>query len=450
MANHPALPPFLRQFSQLAIANIISNLMVPLAGIIDTAFLGHLSDIKYLAGVALATVIFNIVYWSFGFLRMGTTGLTAQAYGQQDSAAVVLVLLRHGLLALGLGLLIWGIQVPLRELGFWLLSAEAEVQIAGEAFYNARIWGAPAVLLNYVLLGWFLGQGQGQRVILLSLVSNGGNVLLDYWFIQQWQWASAGAGAATAISQWLMLVVGLGCVFQDYSVQELGQQRTDFWDKSAMGAIFRLNRDILIRTFALVMSFALFTNWSSALGTPVLAANTLLLQVVTLTAYFIDGIAFATESFAGQFYGAGDRIQLRRLVQLGSGTSLLLGLLFAVAFAVFPQPLFRLMTPHETVLAQTELYVWWLIPVLGAGAIAFLLDGYFLGITAGRCLRNSSVAAAVFGFLPMGGLAYWLKTPHLLWLALTLFMATRALTLSWMLPQTFKAIPPQRTPSQSS
>lgn len=430
---------FLRQFSRLAIANIVSNLMVPLAGIIDTAFLGHLPEIRYLAGVALATVIFNVVYWSFGFLRMGTTGLTAQAQGRQDRTEMLLILLRNGLLALLLGSLIVVLQVPVRSLGFGILNATPDVRLAGEAFYNARIWGAPATLLNYVLLGWFLGQGQGRRVVILSLIANGGNILLDYWFIQRLGWASAGAGAATALSQGLMLLVGLAYVGQSVRFGELFLLRTLLLKSTALGTIVRLNRDILIRTFALVLSFALFTNWSSALGTEILAVNTLLLQVVTMTAYFVDGIAFATESFAGQFYGAGQPNQLRRLLRWAGGASLALGLLFSGAFVLVPRSLLGLMTDHDPVLTLASQYVGWLVPTLGLGGIAFMLDGYFLGLTAGKALRTSTLIATLCGFLPAAALARWLQVPHLLWLALMLFMGLRAATLAWVVPQTFQS-----------
>lgn len=435
------LRPFFKQFSQLAIANVVSNLMVPLASLIDTAFLGHLADIHYLAGVALATVIFNIVYWSFGFLRMGTTGLTAQAFGRRDFQGVLRVLLRNSLLAIGLGGCVLALQVPIRIIGFSVLSAETAVRTAGEAFYSARIWGAPAVFLNYVLMGWLLGQGRAKPVILLSLVGNGGNIVLDYWFIRQLGWASAGAGAATALSQAMMVVVGIGFVIRAHPLSTLWELHADLWDKEQLQTIFRLNRNILIRAFAVISTFALFTNWSSALGTGILAANTLLLQVVTLTSYFCDGIAFATESFAGQFYGVGNRAGLQALLKLGGGTSVLMGLLFAMIFALFPEPLFRLMTQHEEVVATVGHYVWWLVPTLGAGAIAYLLDGYFLGITAGEALRNATLTATLLGFLPLGTLAYLLAAPHLLWLAFALFMGCRAVTLAWRVPQTLAVTP---------
>ncbi|MCG8363122.1 MAG: MATE family efflux transporter [Pseudanabaenales cyanobacterium] len=431
--------PFSRRLFRLAIANILANLMTPLAGIVDTAFLGHLADIRHLGGVALATVLFNFIYWSFGFLRMGTTGMTAQAAGRQADREVLLIGLRHGGIALGIGLLILLLQIPIRELGFSLLSATPAVKLSGQTFYDARIWGAPAVLINLVLLGWFLGREKGSWVLLLSLVGNGGNVLLDYLFIVQWGWASTGAGWATAASQYLVLGVGLVLVGREVPWQAINAAIPQLWDTAAFQALFQLNRDILIRTFALVSSFALFTNLSSALGAKVLAANTLLLQIVTLGAYFIDGLAFATESLAGSFHGSGDRQQLAALVKLSGGVSLSLGIIFALVFALLPRPLFSLLTHHIEVLEQADRYVWWLLPVLGFGSVAFMLDGYFLGLTAGRALRNSTVLATGGGFLPVAIVAWNCQNPQLLWLALTLFMATRAITLGIVVPRTLKA-----------
>jgi MATE family multidrug resistance protein len=199
--------------------------------------------------------------------------------------------------------------------------------------------------------------------------------------------------------------------------------------------LFRLNRDILIRTFALILSFALFTNFSSAMGTQTLAANTLLLQVVMLSAYFVDGIAFATESFAGRYYGSGDRHHLKQLLVVSGGTSLAIGLTFALAFISFPQGLFGLLTSHGEVIAKVRTYVGWLLPVLGLGAIAYMLDGYFLGLTAGKTLRNATVLAATVGFLPLAFVAQAMQNPHLLWLALTGLMAARAMTLAWAVPK---------------
>ncbi|MCL2925179.1 MAG: MATE family efflux transporter, partial [Trichodesmium sp. MAG_R04] len=197
---------------------------------------------------------------------------------------------------------------------------------------------------------------------------------------------------------------------------------------------FILNRDILIRTFALISTFAVFTNLSSYMNTLVLVTNTLLLQVVTLAAYFIDGLAFATESLAGKSYGEGNQEQLKALVKLSGIISVSIGLIFAIVFCLFPIPLFSLLTNHTQVINNISSYVLWLIPVLGFGGMAYMLDGYFLGLTQGNLLRNSTLVAGLVGFLPFAMLGLLLKSNHILWLALTMFMATRAITLGKAIP----------------
>lgn len=432
-------PQFLRDFFRLSIVNILSNLMVPLAGLVDVAFLGHLSEIRHLAGVALATVLFNYLYWTFGFLRMGTTGTTAQAVGRQDAEEVLLIGFRNLVLGLAIGLAVLLLQWPVRTVGFALLSATPEVKASAEAFYNALIWGAPATLMNFVLVGWFLGRSQSGYVLLLSAVSNGINVLLDYVLIVRWGWSSVGAGTATATSQYAMLLMGLLLVSREVPWRQVRSALPQLYHPAALGAIFNLNREILIRTFALVTTFSLFTNLSSALGAEILAANTVLLQVVSFAAYFIDGLAFATESFAGLFQGQGKPEGLAQLLWLSGAASLGLGLLTAALFIGFPDPLFRLLTNHQSILDRIHQYVFWILPVMGFGSIAYMLDGYFLGLTQGRILRVSTLIAALVGFAPAAAIAWWLHSSHLLWLALALFMLARAATLGQQVPQTWRS-----------
>jgi multidrug resistance protein, MATE family len=246
-SSRSATEPVPEQFARLAAINILSNLLVPLAGLIDLAFLGHLSEIRHLAGVALATVLFNYIYWSFGFLRMGTTGITAQAVGRGDADEVLLIGLRHGLIALLIGWLILLLQWPLKTAGFWLLSATPEVKAAGVAFYDALIWGAPAALLGFVLIGWFLGQAEGSKVLLLTAVSSSANVVLDYWLIVERGWGSAGAGAATAISQYLVVIVGLGLVMREVKLERLLGIAPQLWELAALRKLFSLNGEIFLR-----------------------------------------------------------------------------------------------------------------------------------------------------------------------------------------------------------
>ncbi|MDE5083899.1 MAG: guanitoxin biosynthesis MATE family efflux transporter GntT [Trichodesmium sp. St18_bin1] len=419
---------------RLTLVNILSNLMVPLASLVDLAFLGYLDEIRHLAGVSIATVLFNYIYWTFGFLRMSTTGTTAQARGSGNHREIKQICLRNCLIALALATIIIIFQYPLREIGFSLLSATPEVKASAINYYKSLIWGAPATLLNFVLIGWFLGLEQGGKVLLLSVVNKGTNIILDYIFIVLWGWESSGAGSATAISQYITLVVGIICVFKFIYLTEIPQLIKNIWQPQVVRKTFILNRDILIRTFALISTFAVFTNLSSYMNTLVLVTNTLLLQVVTLAAYFIDGLAFATESLAGKSYGAGNQEQLKALVKLSGIISVGIGLIFAIVFCLFPTPLFSLLTNHTQVINNISSYVLWLIPVLGFGGMAYMLDGYFLGLTQGNLLRNSTLVAGLVGFLPFAMLGWFLKSNHILWLALAIFMATRAITLGKAIP----------------
>jgi multidrug resistance protein, MATE family len=421
----------LHRFFRLSIANILANLLVPLAGLIDIAFLGHLSEIRHLAGVAIATVLFDYLYWTFGFLRMGTTGMTAQAMGRQDPDAALLVGLRNGAIALGLGIALVLLQTPIRMAGFALLSTTPDVKAAGQAFYNALIWGAPATLLNFVVVGWFLGRSQSNRVLLLSAVNNLTNIGLDYLFIVRWGWASGGAGAATALSQGVMLLVGMGLLTREVSWAQLHRG-----SKHLM-----LNGELVLRTLALISTFAVFTNLSSNLGPQVLSINAILLRVVTLAAYFIDGLAYATESLTGLLSAQKNLTQLALLLQVGVLTSLGLGLLISLAFILAPTTLFQLLTNHHEILDRIGTYTPWLLPVLGFGSVAFLLDGYFLGLTAGRLLRRSVIIAAVGGFLPAAIAAGQFRNAHLLWLGLALFMTLRVFTLAVEIPKTLRVQP---------
>ncbi|WP_346293141.1 MATE family efflux transporter [Sphaerothrix gracilis] len=453
--------PLWSRFWRLAVVNVLSNLMVPLAGLVDSAFLGHLSAIRFLAGVAIATALFNYLYRPCNFLRMGTTGPTAQVLAiaatdsnSRDSPSaslaaeanaprlpdeVLLILLRNGLIALLLGALLLLLQVPLRELGFRLFEVTPQVEAAGRSYFQARIWDAPATLLNFVLLGWFLGREQGGRVLLLSALSNGANVVLDYLLIVRWGWQSLGAGVATAMSQYLMLAVGLALVLADVPLRRWAIASQVF-HRQALTQTLRLNTNIWLRSVLFITVYALFTGWSAALGTTTLAANMLLLQVVILAVYFIDGLAFATESIAGSLYGAKTSDRLLPLLQLAGGTGLVLGVSIAVIFTLFPGSLFALLTNHTEIVAHIAHDVLWLLPVLGFGSLAFVLDGYFLGLANGIILRNSMAAAAVFGFVPLAIASWRLETNGLLWAAMATFMLTRAVILGTQVPRSISEL----------
>jgi len=289
-------------FFRLSFFNVLSNVTVPLAGLVDTAMLGRLPDIRFLAGVALATILFDYIYWSFGFLRMATTGTTAIALGRRNEQEAFEILYRSGTIALSVGALILVFQAPLREIGFALLTGSEGVELAGRDYFSARIWAAPFTLANFVLLGWFLGRAEGGRALVMTIAANVTNIVGDYILILRMGFDARGAGWATAAGQVVMFVVGLALL-----------PRLHAWnwrrilDRDALLATFRMNRDILIRTVLLLSAFALFMNASTVLGTVVLAAHTLLVRLLSFAAYLIDGFAFALEGIAGRLWGAGDR-----------------------------------------------------------------------------------------------------------------------------------------------
>ncbi|MCZ6669456.1 MAG: MATE family efflux transporter [Acidobacteria bacterium] len=415
------------RYFRLTFLNILANITVPLVGLVDIAMLGHLPDIRFMAGVALVSILFDYLFWSFGFLRMGTTGTAAQAVGRADRNGLFLVLYRALLLAGLIGGALLILQYPLREAGFLLLSGEAGVEDAGRAYFNARIWGAPAALLNFAFLGWYLGREESHNVLLMTAVANLANIGLNYLFIIRLEMAAFGAGLASMLSQYLMLGTALWILFLKKPIG--AWHWPEVMDRGEIRSMFRLNRDILVRTLGLITAFALFTNFSSLLGTAVLAANTILLKLQTLAAYLIDGAAFASESLAGVFRGEKNAAALRRLFRLSLITGELFALLFLGLFLLSPATYFGIMTSHESLIELAGRFGPWLLPVLLFGAPAYMYDGLFLGLTMGKTLRNSMFFSTLLGFLPLALLALYLRNNHLLWGAMTLFMIVRATTL---------------------
>lgn len=418
-----------RRFASLSTWNILANITVPLSGLVDAAMLGHLDEIRFLAGVALGAIVFDFVFWTFGFLRMATTGLTAQAVGRRDDLAMQRVLQRSAVLAVVAGLGILALRGPLGDLAFGLLSGDAGTEAAGLDYYRARVLGAPAALLNFVFLGWFLGREESRIALAMTVTANLVNIGLNYLFILRFGWAAEGAGLATMASQYAMLVVALALYYRRRHGADWNW--SSILDRGGFRAMFGLQVDILVRTLFLVSSFAVFTDFSARMGVAVLAANTLLLRILTFAAFFIDGAAFAVESLAGIFLGAGQHHQLRRLVRLSLGTGLACAGVFAAAVVLFPSTVLGLLTSHGDVVALGAEYSAWMVPVLLLGSLSYIFDGLFLGLTAGRTLRNAMVFSAGLVFFPLALWALAQNNPHRLWLALAAFMLARVLTLGW-------------------
>ncbi|BAZ09576.1 MATE efflux family protein [Calothrix sp. NIES-4071] len=428
----------LRRFFQLTVFNVLSNLTEPLAGLISVAFLGHLTEINDLAGVSLAAILFNFIYDNLLVLRVSTTAITAQSVGRNDSEGILLVGLRNALIALVIGALILILHYPLGKLGFAFLNGSEEVTSLGLSYFNARIWGTPAVLINFVIIGWFLGREQSGKVLLMTAIGNISNVIFNYFAIIRWNLGSTGAGLSQAASEYLTLLVGILLVSFSINWTILPEVIGKFWNWLAFKSTFIFNRDLLFQTLIYTFIWIIFFNLSAGLGTEVLAENSLLQQVVYLIMFIVEGIGFATETLTGNFQGQLANDQLLPLLRISLLTSLSVGITTAATCVFLPDTVFGLLTNHSEIIELLKHYVPWLFLILSCFSIAWILEGYFAGLAKGHFLRNAALAAISLGFTPVAVWAWSAHSNHILWLAISAFMATRVVALAVQLPQTFE------------
>ncbi|MEH2000990.1 guanitoxin biosynthesis MATE family efflux transporter GntT [Nostoc sp.] len=426
------------RFFKMLPANLLSNSMIPLATIFSTAFLGHLEEIHHLAGVALAGNLLSLLFLLLVSLRMGTTGLTAQAVGREDREEMLLVGLRNIIIALVFGIALIILQYPIQVLGLSWVSASPDVIGSATNYFKAFICGAPAILINFVLLGWFLGREKNAEVLLLTFVASATNIACDYLLVSQWNFGSMGAGISSTISQYLILLMGLIIVFQDVRWDEVQALAVKIGNLDAFKSIFTLNGNILLNNLIFTAAVVIFNYQGVALGTTTYTENALLIEIVTLNAFLAEGVGFGVETLTGNYKGQGTSEQLAPLVGIGIATSLLIGIGLAGLAIVFPDTLFGLFTNHSEVTELIGVYIFWLLPILGFTSIAFVLEAYFLGLTEGETVRNVSLVSFLVGFVPTAFTAWKFHSNHLLWLALCLFLAARMVNFGLELPRSFR------------
>jgi MATE family, multidrug efflux pump len=423
-----------RRIWRLAGPIIFSNVTVPLLGAVDTAVVGHLPDPALIGGVAIGATIFTFTYWAFGFLRMGTTGFVAQAFGAGDESELKAVVLRALLLALGIGALIVALQWPILKLSLWLFGASTAVEAYAATYFAVRIWGAPAALINYAVLGWLLGVQNARLAFLTQLFMNGLNMALAVLFVMGFGWGIQGVAAATLIAEIAGAALGLWLLWGSVRRRGGGWPWARLNAPGRMAALLKVNLDILIRTLCLMFAFAYFTAKSAGMGDAVLAANAILQHLQAIMAYGLDGFAHAAEMLVGAAIGARDRAGLRAAVRTAAVWGFATAVLFAALYAVAGTVILGLFTEHEAVRAAARDFLPWAIASPFLSVWPFLLDGVFIGATRTAEMRNGMVIAlalylgAASLFIPAWG-------NHGLWAAFFLFMAARAATLGWWYPR---------------
>ena len=373
----------------LAVPVMLSQAAIASTGVVDTAVMGLYGDKFDLGAVGVGAVVMNFLYWAFGFLRMSTTGLVAQAAGADDRVETRSILQRALLLGGLLGAVILALSPLLRLVIFDPFSAGDEVKSLARDYFDARIWGAPAILMSYGISGWLLGTGRTGQLLLLQIVMNGVNAGLDVWFVAGLGWGPAGIGAGTAIAEWIALCFGL------YLVRSGLGRSEGLFNRARLSALVNANRDILIRTLALLFSFAWFVNSGASLGAATLAGNQVLLQFISVSAFVLDGFAFVAEKEIGEAYGARDRSRLMRAMRVTSELAFAFGAAISLAYYIIGGWLIMHFVSDAEARAAALAYLPYCAIVPAIGILPWQLDGFFLGATQGKALRNAGVVSCI-------------------------------------------------------
>nr|WP_206999803.1 MATE family efflux transporter [Trinickia mobilis] len=423
-----------RRVLTLAFPIVLANLTQPLLSAVDTAVAGHLNGAAYLGGVALGGLFFSFVFWGFGFLRMGTTGLVAQAFGAQDHAGVRSNVVRALLLAFAIGAVVLALQTPLVRYALAALGGSDAVRQNAAAYCHARIWAAPLALANYVVLGYLLGAQRVRLALITQVFINAVNIVAVLLYVYTFDWDVAGMGAATATADACGFVLGAFILWQLRPRGLPALDAASLMDTAALKRLVAINRDIFIRTLCLLAAFGWFAHVGAQEGDATLAANALLLNFQTFMAFGLDGFAHAAEALVGAALGARNRNAFRQAVKVTLLWSVLGALAFSLVYWSAGVWIIERLTDQALVRAAAERYLPWaaLSPVISVWG--FLLDGVFIGATQTRELMKSmAISFAVFmcaSWLLAGPLGN-----HGLWLALTIFMAARGLALGAYLPR---------------
>lgn len=410
----------------LAVPSIISNITVPLLGLVDVSIVGHLGSATYIGAIAVGGMLFSMIYWIFGFLRMGTSGLTAQAYGRRDLAEVILSFVRSVGIAFGLGLLLILLQYPILKVAFMLIDATPAIKELASLYFRICIWGAPAVLGLYSFAGWFVGMQNSRFPMYIAITQNVVNIAASLFFVFVWNRGVAGVAMGTLVAQYAGLLMALLLWYSYYRRLWPKLNWKMLTDYEAMRSFFILNRDIFFRTLCLVAVTTYFTSRGAEQGDVILAVNTLLMQLFTLYSYIMDGFAYAGEALTGRYVGAHNRADLERMIRALFAWGIGLALTFTLLYGIGGSSFLGLLTNEREVLNASSDYLYWVLAIPLAGMAAFLWDGIYIGATASRQMLYSMLVASASFFLLQGLLQQQMGN-HALWMAFIVYLFLRGL-----------------------
>lgn len=411
----------------IALPAIVSNITVPVLGLVDVAIVGHFGAAAFIGAIAVGATLFNMLYWLLGFLRMATAGLTAQAFGAADRRAADATLWRSLIIAIVAALLLIALSSALGRAILDFLDADEAVRPLAERYFSICIWGAPAVLATYVLNGWSLGMQNTRLPMVVAITTNVVNIVLSLVFVYCADMRLEGVALGTMLSQWVGVAIFATCIISRYNPRPVS--RAMLLDVAALRRLFSINTDIFLRTLCLVAVTVWFTRAGAGQSVAILAANALLMQLFMFFSYFSDGFAYAGEALAGKAHGAADSDGLRQIVkallQWGTG----IAVAFTIIYYVGGEFILRLLTDEPGVVATALEYLPWAVAVPACGILAFIYDGIFIGLTATRRML-ASIAVSAGVFFGVYALAFPLMANHGLWLAFDAYLLLRGLWLA--------------------
>ncbi len=416
-----------KEILRLSIPNIISNVTIPILGMVDLALMGHLGSEVFIGAIALGGVIFNFIYWGFSFLRMSTSGFTAQAFGKEDPHESFYILVRAILISLLISAVILLLKQPIEWLSFNAIGGSNEVENLAKDYFKVRIWAAPATLSLYAITGWLLGMQNAKYPMIIAIVVNLVNIFLSVLFVFQFNMNVKGVALGTALAQYIGVIIAAILFYRKYAYLVVALKKQAILNMKSLKEYFVVNSDIFIRTFCIIGVFTFFTSKSASTSDSILAINSLLIQFLLFFSFFIDGFAFAGEALAGKYFGAKQANKLNELTKKLFLWGLLLVFLFTTTYGLGTKHILRILTTNSNLIEQARPFFIWVIILPIISFASFVWDGIYIGVTASKAMRNSLLISSIFVFIPVYFLLVGKLETHALWLAMLSFMASRGI-----------------------